>query len=138
MKIGFTVGVYDLLHEGHINSLKFCKQNCDYLNVGIMTDFWCHVQKGHDRPYQSLQMRMSNLRISAGNLIDNIVILDTLDMHQYLQMVDVWFKGEDQKNMRPFDYGNVIYVPRTPNISTSMIIENNRDGYELPKTIQED
>lgn len=35
MVIGFTVGVWDLFHEGHENFLKECKQHCDFLYVAI-------------------------------------------------------------------------------------------------------
>lgn len=123
MKIGFTVGVWDLWHEGHENFLKEAKKCCDYLHVGIMTDFWVRVQKGHERPVESLELRLVKLRNSG--LCDNIVILDTLDMHEYLQMADVWIKGEDQKNMRPNNHPNVEYIKRTPNISTTKLIQGD-------------
>jgi len=118
-KLGFTVGVWDLFHEGHINMLKECRKHCDYLHVGIMTDYWVTVQKGKNRPIDPLSYRLVNLRNSG--LSDKIIILDTLDMSQYLQMVDVWFKGDDQKNMRPFDYPSTIFIKRTPGISTTTL-----------------
>jgi glycerol-3-phosphate cytidylyltransferase len=117
VKIGFTVGVWDLFHEGHLNLLKEAKKHCDYLYVGIMTDYWVRVQKSHDRPIESLEQRLVSLKTC--NLVDKIVILDTLDMTPYLQMVDVWIKGKEQKNMRPLYWPNEIYIERTPNISTS-------------------
>jgi glycerol-3-phosphate cytidylyltransferase len=122
MKIGFTVGVWDLLHQGHLNFLKNAKQHCDFLHVGIMTDYWVRVQKGHSgRPVQSLEHRIVNL--NKVKYVDNIVILDTLDMSQYLQMCHIWIKGEDQKNMRPFDFKNSIFITRTEGISTTLLIE---------------
>jgi cytidyltransferase-like protein len=124
MKTGFTVGVWDLLHEGHTKFLLKAREHCDYLYVGIMTDFWVRVQKGHDRPFHSLEQRIVALRNTK--LTDKIVILDTLDMYPYLQMVDVWIKGEDQKNMRPFEWHNEVYVERTPDISTSELIKKYR------------
>jgi glycerol-3-phosphate cytidylyltransferase len=124
MKIGFTVGVWDLLHEGHTNLLKEAKEHCDYLIVGIMTDFWVRVQKDHDRPFQSFEKRLAELR--GCELCDKIVILDTLDMHPYLQMVDVWIKGIDQKNMRPNQWPNEIFLSRTPDISTTDLIKRVR------------
>jgi cytidyltransferase-like protein len=121
MKLGFTVGVWDIFHEGHINFLKKAKQECDYLYVGIMNDFWVRVQKGHDhRPFESLEQRMVSLKTSG--LVDKIVILDTLDMTQYLQMVDVWIKGKEQKNMKPIQWPNEVYIERTPDISTTKLI----------------
>tara|TARA_Y100000034_G_scaffold135249_3_gene206408 strand:+ start:250 stop:645 length:396 start_codon:yes stop_codon:yes gene_type:complete len=124
MKLGFTVGVWDIFHEGHANFLKAAKEHCDYLYVGIMTDFWVRVQKSHDRPFQSLELRLVDLRKNPH--VDKVIILDTLDMHQYLQMVDVWIKGEDQKNMRPRTWSNEVFIGRTPDISTTELIEKIR------------
>lgn len=124
MIIGFTVGVWDLFHEGHVNFLKEAHRHCDYLCVGIMTDFWVRIQKGHDRPFHSLEQRIVSLRQLG--LADKIVVVDTLDVDMYLQMVDVWIKGEDQKNMRPFTWPNEIFINRTPDISTTDLIKKFR------------
>lgn len=135
MKLGFTVGVWDLLHEGHINLLKEARKHCDYLFVGIMTDFWVRVQKDHTRPFESLAQRLANLRNT--NLVDKVVILDTLDMSPYLQMVDVWIKGEDQKNMLPTQWGHEVFLPRTPDISTTELIEKTRKSKDEYDEISE-
>lgn len=116
-QLGFTVGVWDLWHRGHENLLTNAKRHCDYLFVGIMTDYWVHVQKGCNRPCESLQKRLVSLRNSG--FADKIVILDTLDMAAYLQMVDVWIKGDDQQNMRPLDWPNVVIIERTEGVSTT-------------------
>lgn len=128
MKIGITIGVWDLLHEGHVNLLKKCKDYCDYLFVGIMTDFWVRVQKGHDRPFHSLEQRIVNVRNT--NLVDKIIIIDTLDVEPYLQMADVWIKGPEQKNMRPFYWPNEVYIERTANISTTDLLKKIRKPTE--------
>lgn len=118
MKIGFTVGVWDVWHRGHEDFLRRAREQCDYLVVGVMTDYWVRVQKGHNRPAESLAKRMENVRSHA----DKVVALDTLDMTSYLQIADVWIKGADQKNMRP-EHWPCVYLPRTPGISSSQLIE---------------
>lgn len=124
MKTGLTIGVWDLLHEGHINFLKQCKNYCDYLFVGVMSDFWVRIQKGHDRPFHSLEQRIEGIRDTG--LSDKIVVIDTLDILQYLQMVDVWIKGTGQKNMRPNIWANEIFIDRTPNISSTDLLNKIR------------
>lgn len=121
VKIGFTVGVWDRYHKGHEHLLEEAKKHCDYLVVGIMTDYWVHVQKGHNVGVQSLQLRKETLQKNPN--IDKIITLDTLDMSQYLQVMDVWIKGEDQKNMRPFDWSPIVLIPRLEGISSTQLRE---------------
>ena len=118
MKIGITFGVFDLFHYGHENLLKRCRDYCDYLVVGVVTDYWVKVQKGHDRPIQNVYDRIESVKPYA----DKVVIVDTLDMSQYLQMADIWIKTIGQNNMRPTFYPNIVVLPRTPGISTTELI----------------
>lgn len=124
--IGFTCGVYDLLHEGHIKFLTRCKYYCNYLIVAVVSDYFVKVQKGHKRPIQSIKERISNLEKS--NLCDKIIKVDTLDMTEYLKIADIFFRGIEQNNMRYTYSGTTILIPRTPGISTTKIIKERNNA----------
>jgi cytidyltransferase-like protein len=122
-RIGFTVGVFDLFHEGHDSILERASLECDLLLVGVMTDYWVRVQKGHDRPHDSEQTRL----LAARNHSDvwKAFLLDTLDMSPYLEIADIWILGENQRNMRPFDPKiPQIRLPETPGVSTTKILKD--------------
>ena len=124
MKIGFTVGVFDLFHEGHYNLLERCIDYCDYLIVGVMNDYWVRVQKGHERPHQSEQTRL--LAVQNYFAVDKAILLDTLDMTPYLQIADIWLLGANQRNMRPFDSPiPKVRLPETPGISTTLLLSQS-------------
>lgn len=125
MKVGFTVGVFDLLHEGHKRLLQRAASHCDHLVVGVTTDWLTRVQKGHDRPSQSYETRATAVRQFVGRIPKSckVIPIDTLDMTPYLQVCDMWVRGENQRNMRPFDYASTVLVPETPGVSTTMLLE---------------
>ena len=123
MRIGFTVGVFDLFHDGHKNLLSEALTHCDHLIVGVTTDWIARVQKSHDRPSQSYETRALTVRQHLGER-GRVISIDTLDMHQYLQVADVWLLGENQRNMRPFDWpGEQVRIPETPGVSTTLLLK---------------
>ncbi|WP_080290294.1 adenylyltransferase/cytidyltransferase family protein [Pseudomonas syringae] len=59
--VGYTSGVFDLLHEGHRNYLRACKERCDFLVVGVDVDDIVKKNKGSSRPFQSVEIRIESL-----------------------------------------------------------------------------
>ncbi|MFU2510090.1 adenylyltransferase/cytidyltransferase family protein [Pseudoalteromonas sp. ASV78] len=61
MIVGYTSGVFDLLHNGHENFLRECKKQCDILYVGVDSDLRVKQQKGAFRPIQTAHIRLRNI-----------------------------------------------------------------------------
>lgn len=123
MKRVITYGTFDLLHYGHINILKRAKAYGDYLVVCLSTDEFNSL-KGK-KCYFNYEQRKQLLE--AIRYVD-LVIPETCweqkisDVHEY--HIDTFVMGDDWKGK--FDYlekenVEVVYLPRTPEISTSQI-----------------
>ena len=124
MKKGFTCGAFDLLHAGHVAMLQECKNQCDYLIVGLHTDPTID-RKEKNKPAQTSYERFVQLK--GCKFVDEIIPYDTEeDLINMLQMVkpDIRFIGEDYRGK--FFSGNdlpiqVIYTARRHNFSTSSL-----------------
>lgn len=134
-KVGFTAGVFDCLHVGHLNFLEKCKASCDYLIVGLCGDDYVREIKKTE-PIFNEEDRLRLLR--ALSCVDEAVpvsIEETQDKvlawHKY--KFDVLFSGDDWKGTERYKkteeefakLGNIeiVYFPYTKGISTSMIKE---------------
>ena len=96
-KIGFTCSTFDLFHAGHVAMLEECKQNCDYLIVGLQTDPSIDRQE-KNKPVQSIVERY--VQLSACKYVDEIVpyetekdLLDYLKLHE--RTINIRFVGEE-------------------------------------------
>ena len=95
--MGFTCGSFDLLHAGHVLMLEECKNNCDYMVVGLQTDPTVD-RKEKQKPIQTVYERFIQLR--AVKYIDEIVVYETeTDLMNVLLslMPDIRFLGEAHK-----------------------------------------
>lgn len=123
MKRVITYGTFDLLHYGHINLLQRAKSMGDYLIVALSTDEfnWNSKQK---KCYFSYEKRKQLLE--AIRYVD-LVIPETCweqkvnDVQMYC--ADTFVMGDDWKGKFDFlkEYCEVVYLPRTPEISSSQI-----------------
>lgn len=132
-KKGFTAGVFDLFHMGHLNLLLNCKQTCEYLMVGVLTDEYTEYIKGK-KPYISLEERMQIVK--AIRYVDEVVPVDfhnTLkDEACRLYQFDCCYSGsdhgkeaswiEEEKRMREMG-SEMIYLPYTKSTSSTQIKE---------------
>lgn len=97
-KIGFTASSFDLIHPGHIFMLEECKNFCDYLIVGLMSDP-TKDRKDKNKPIQTLFERYASL--SAIKYIDKIIPYESeSDLEQiFLSLpINIRFIGEDYLN----------------------------------------
>ncbi len=120
MKIGMTTGCYDLFHFGHANQINQCK--CDFLFVAVASDWLVKVQKGEGRPVDGEALRRKNVQnyLESNKIKGQAFITDLLDFNG-LEMIDLFFVGEDQRNVRW--NGPKFITKRTPGISTGMLIK---------------
>ena len=130
MKRVITYGTFDLLHYGHINLLERAKALGDYLIVAISTDEFNSKEK-NKKPYFSFEQRKKLLE--ALRCVDLVIAEENWDQKQsdvHLYQVDTFVMGDDWKGKFDFleeEGVEVVYLPRTPEISTSQI---KKDLYE--------
>lgn len=123
MKRVITYGTFDLLHYGHINILRRAKALGDYLIVGLSTDEF-NSEKKNKKTYFNYYQRKTLLE--SLRYVD-LVIPET-DWAQKIEdvklyKIDTFVIGDDWKGKFDFlkDYCEVVYLPRTPEISTTQI-----------------
>lgn len=122
MKKILTYGTYDLLHRGHINLLRRAREMGDHLTVGLSTDEFNGLKnKKSFYSYEERKLVLESVRfvdavIPENNWNQKREDIDKLDI-SILVMGDDWTgKFDDLK-----DSCEVIYLPRTGGISTSVV-----------------
>lgn len=127
MKRVITYGTFDLLHYGHINLLRRAKQQGDYLIVALSTDEFNWNEK-RKKCYFSYEKRKQLLE--AIRYVDLVIPEESweqkrTDVKEY--RVDTFVMGDDWEGKFDFlkeEGCEVIYLPRTPEISSSQIKED--------------
>lgn len=124
MKRVLTYGTYDLLHYGHLNLLKRCKDLGDELIVGVSSDEF-NEQKGKNS-FLNFEERV--------NLVESIKFVDKVIKENSWEQkiddikrfnIDIFVMGDDWKGKFDYlkPYCEVVYLPRTIGISTTLLKE---------------
>lgn len=123
MKKVITYGTFDLLHYGHINLLKRAKEYGDYLIVALSTDEFNWNEK-HKKCFFSYEKR--KMLLEAIRYVDLVIPEESWtqkrsDIVEF--RVDTFVMGDDWRGKfdNLSDLCQVVYLPRTPEISTTQI-----------------
>lgn len=136
--IGYTTGVYDMFHIGHLNILKKAKEQCDYLIVGVTTDELCFSRK-NKYPIINQDERLEI--IDSIKYVDRAVFQTDMDKLKAVKKYNVnkVFVGSDWKGTPSWnEYEKefaklgctVVYLEHTDGISSTILREKlNEQGY---------
>ena len=123
MKKVITYGTFDLLHYGHINLLRRAKELGDYLIVALSTDEfnWNEKQKKCYFTYEERKQMLEAIRY-----VDLVIPEENWEQKKEdvrESRVDTFVMGNDWEGKFDFfkDYCDVVYLSRTPEISTTQI-----------------
>lgn len=122
MKKVITYGTFDLLHKGHINILKRAKELGDHLTVALSTDEFNLLK--HKESYHNFEDRKYILE--SIKYVDLVIPENDWDQKRAdikHHNIDIFVMGNDWEGKFDFlnDLCKVIYLKRTPSISTTMI-----------------
>ena len=130
-RVGYTTGVFDLFHIGHLNILRRAKEQCEYLIVGVSTDEVVQSYK-NKVPVVPFAERIEIVR--AMKYVDEAVpqtSMNKLEAWEKLHF-DVMFHGSDWKNSDMYnklaeEFANVgvdvVFLPHTEGVSSTMRTE---------------
>ena len=137
-KIGYTQGVYDMFHIGHLNLINRARAQCDELIVGVNSDSLVKTYK-HKTPVipeVDRQAIVSNIRA-----VDRCLLVDTLDKKELWQRLgfDAVFIGDDWKGTPRWERTrqelaevgvDVVFLPHTDGISSTILRDETGDQVE--------
>lgn len=123
MKKVITYGTFDLLHYGHINLLRRAKELGDYLIVALSTDEfnWNQKQKKCYFTYEQRKQLLESIRYVDLVIPEENWEQKISDVKEF--KVDTFVMGDDWEGKFDYlkEYCDVVYLPRTPEISTTQI-----------------
>ncbi len=143
-RVGFTSGVFDILHPGHVEYLRAARELVDVLMVGINSDMSVRANKGPTRPINSERERS---QVLAGlSSVDHVFIFDERNNNTNVELLrpDVYIKAGDyseaqlsSKKIVESYGGSIALVPFRQGASTTGVIEKiksalvSHEGHEV-------
>lgn len=130
-KIGYTTGVFDMFHIGHLNILRRAKEQCEFLIVGVSTDEVVSQYK-HKTPVIPYAERAAI--VEAIRYVDKVVPQESMDKLAAWKMLhfDAMFHGSDWKNSdlyKGYEQSlnsvgvDLVFLPHTEGTSSTMLTE---------------
>ncbi|MDE6468321.1 MAG: adenylyltransferase/cytidyltransferase family protein [Muribaculaceae bacterium] len=132
-KVGYTTGVFDMFHIGHLNILRRAKEQCEYLIVGVSTDEVVESYKHHQPVIPYIDRAAI---VEAIKYVDKVVPQETMDKFDAWQSLqfNVMFHGSEWKGTELYNNYErrfsevgveIVYLPHTDGISSTMLRERN-------------
>tara|TARA_B100000989_G_scaffold296150_1_gene278758 strand:- start:1110 stop:1538 length:429 start_codon:yes stop_codon:yes gene_type:complete len=127
--IGYTAGVFDLFHVGHVRVLKKAKSLCDKLIVGVSTD---DLVKKYKKKYPIISQKERIEVVKSNKFVDYVVSQNSLNKYFNWKKLkyDIMFVGDDwyaTKKWRDLDKEfkklgvKIVYLPYTKGTSSTKI-----------------
>jgi len=138
-RVGYTTGVFDMFHIGHLHLLKKAKNHCNYLIVGVSSDELVEQYK-EKKPIIPFEHRLEI--VSSLSVVDEVVVQTHRDkIKQYHDIgFDVMFVGDDWKGdslfksvemeLKKFSV-SVEYFEYTKNVSSTKFTNILQEIYDL-------
>lgn len=134
-KIGYTTGVFDMFHIGHLNILKRAKEQCEYLIVGVSTDDVVQNYK-HKTPVIPFEERIEIVK--AIRYVEKVVPQTSMDKVEAWEKLhfDALFHGDDWKGSTMYNEVekkleergvNLVFLPHTDGTSSTLLTEKLND-----------
>ena len=136
-KVGYTTGVFDMFHMGHLNIIRRAKEQCEYLIVGVTTDALCLARK-NKAPIIPEEERVAI--VEAIRYVDRVVPQNDMDKLRPVKQygVDAVFVGSDWQGTPSWEQYEkefasvgctVVYLNHTDGISSTILRDrlNNSD-----------
>ena len=130
-RVGYTTGVFDMFHIGHLNILRRAKEQCEYLIVGVSTD---ELVKEYKNKTPIIPFEERAEIVQSIDCVDRVIAQENRDKYEAWRELkfDVMFVGDDWKGKPLFikveeefkKVGvDVVYFPYTKDTSSTILRE---------------